>query len=105
MTTTADLAADLGVDEGDVNMLLNQLGESERFRRTTSPGSCSACSAAHERTGEPPMQTTASLALTSRVRRATPVSYGGAGAHKPRDVLAVTAFSAADHHAQRNPER
>jgi hypothetical protein len=30
MTTTADLAADLGVDEGDVNMLLNQLGESER---------------------------------------------------------------------------
>jgi hypothetical protein len=51
------------------------------------------------------MQTTASLALTWRVRRATPVSYGGTGAHKPRDVLAVTAFSAADHHAQRNPER
>ena len=30
MTTTADLATDLGVDEGDVDVLLNQLGESEQ---------------------------------------------------------------------------
>jgi hypothetical protein len=29
----------------------------------------------------------------------------GAEAHKLRDVLAVTAFSATDHRAQRNPER
>jgi hypothetical protein len=29
MTTTADLTPDLGVDEGDVDVLLEQLGESE----------------------------------------------------------------------------
>jgi hypothetical protein len=30
MTTTMDLAADLGVDEGDVDVLLNQLDESKQ---------------------------------------------------------------------------
>ena len=74
MTTTADLAADLGVDEGDVNMLLNQLGESERSCRTTSPGSCSACSAAHgERTADPP---DADNCLT-RAHLASPASDAG----------------------------
>jgi hypothetical protein len=29
----------------------------------------------------------------------------GVGAHELRDVLAVTAFSATGHRAQRNPER
>jgi hypothetical protein len=30
MTTTMDIAEDLGVDEGDVDVLLEQLGESEQ---------------------------------------------------------------------------
>ena len=30
MTTTGDLATDLGVDEGDVDVLLHQLGESKQ---------------------------------------------------------------------------
>jgi hypothetical protein len=30
VTTTADLATDLAVDEGDVDVLLNQLGESKQ---------------------------------------------------------------------------